>query len=97
MPGLAHLSGDRLALRMVDALPGDRNRTFPDRALMTNLARLVDRSLVRYREAGDYFSEWIATRHQGNESARFRAVSAIEEPCRLPDDSRIPWIHGCGR
>jgi hypothetical protein len=83
MPSLANLSGDRLALRMVDALTGDRNRTFPDRALITNLARLVDRGLVRYREAGDYFSEWIATRHQGNESARFRAVSAIEESITL--------------
>ena len=64
---------------MVDLLTGDRGREYEDRALMTNLARLVDRSVVRYREASDYLDEWIETRHLGNLSAQFRGVSAIEE------------------
>jgi hypothetical protein len=64
---------------MVDLLTGDRGRVYEDRALMTNLARLVDRSVVRYREASGHLDDWIETRHLGNESARFRGVSAIEE------------------
>jgi hypothetical protein len=89
MPSLDALSRDRLAVRMVDLLTGDRGRVYEDRALMTNLARLVDRSVVRYREASGYLDEWIETRHLGNESARFRGVSAIEE-C-------ITLVHRAGR
>jgi hypothetical protein len=46
---------------------------------MTNLARLVDRSVVRYREASGYLDEWIETAHLGNLSAQFRGISAMEE------------------
>ena len=79
MPNLDGLSRDRLAVRMVDLLTGDRGRESEDRALMTNLARLVDRSVVRYREASDYLDEWIETAHLGNLSAQFRGISAMEE------------------
>ena len=79
MPSLDELTRDRLAVRMVDLLTGDRGRVYEDRALMTNLARLVDRSVVRYRETSGFLDEWIESRHRGNESARFRGVSAIEE------------------
>jgi hypothetical protein len=47
------------------------------------MARLVDRAVVRYREASAHLDDWIATRHQGNESSRFRWVSAIEEAVTL--------------
>lgn len=79
MPSLDELPRDRLAVRMVDLMTGDYGRDFEARALMTNLARLVDRSIVRYREASDCFDEWLETRHLGNESSRFRGVSALEE------------------
>lgn len=79
MPSSSHLATDRLALRALDLLTGDLGRAFETRVLLTNVARLVDRSIVRYRSAGEHFDEFCTTGSQGNFSALFRAVSEFEE------------------
>lgn len=78
MPSVDHLSGDRLAYRALEVLEGD-GREYVDRALLWNMARIVDRAVLRYREARQSLDEWIATRSQGGESSRYRGVSAVEE------------------
>lgn len=79
LPNLSHLSPDRLLVRFHDSLTGDRGRQYQDRALMTNLARLVDRAIALYISGSSYIDEWLAAQPSTNVTGFFRAVSTFEQ------------------
>lgn len=76
IPDLSHLPIDRVAIRMVATLTGDRGREYPDRVMLSNFARLVDRAVVLYQEGRDLVDDIVAT--GPNPTYLFRAISTFE-------------------
>ena len=79
MPDLAHLTRNRTLLRFRVLLTGDAGRSVEDRALLNNLARLVDRALVHYEATQEHFDTWVEEGTRGNFGALLRAAGTIED------------------
>lgn len=79
MPSIDHLTKDRMAVRAVDLFTGDRGRAPATKALLTNLARLVDRSLVLYDEARALFDEDAEVFTKGVMRPHFKLVAVLED------------------
>jgi len=85
MPSLSGLARDRMARRTVQLFVGDRGRSKQIRALATNLARLVDRSLELYQQASNQVNQWLLSQDSdrivptASPWTYLRAVSTFED------------------